>query len=534
MGHSKAAPRFAKAVALHRQGDGSGAARLYEQVLKVEPGHVPARYNLALALLENDRIAPALAHLDHILARHPAEPGALYTKGRALAHLGRGDEALDVLARAAAADPGNAEVLLVTANIHGGAGRLGLAEADLRRALAMRPGYVDALINLGRTLSELGRFAAAEEAIRAALARAPGHPAALNNLGNLLKLGGRSEDAIAAFERVLAAWPEFAEAHHNLGLLKLAHGRFAEGWRELEWRWRLPNVADYGQRAFPSPAWDGRPLAAGKKLLLWGEQGVGDEILGLGMAADAARLGGGCVIECDPRLVPLFARSAPDMDFIARRTPADPRTAAADIGANCPLVSLGRFCRTGFDQFPRAPYLTADGALAERLRRRYRGAGGGPVIGLSWRSKRPSVAGALKSSQILEWAPVLTLPGVTFVNLQYGDCSADLEQARRELGVTIVQDPDIDPMTDLDGFAAQVAAMDLVVSTSNTTVHVAGALGVPVWNLLPRGPGLMWYWFVGREDSPWYGSMRLLRQDEAGDWTSLLGRVAQEVGARFS
>jgi hypothetical protein len=138
-----------------------------------------------------------------------------------------------------------------------------------------------------------------------------------------------------------------------------------------------------------------------------------------------------------------------------------------------------------------------------------------------------------KGTQLAEWKEIIGNPGAFFVNLQYGDCTQEIEAARAATGVAVYSDPGIDAMKDLDGFAAQVRAMDMVVSTSNTTVHFAGAQNVPCWTLLPAGPGALWYWFTGREDSPWYPSMRLLRRAVDGTWRDLIARAGSELAAHL-
>ncbi|MBI3710900.1 MAG: hypothetical protein HY246_24910, partial [Proteobacteria bacterium] len=284
------------------------------------------------------------------------------------------------------------------------------------------------------------------------------------------------------------------------------------------------------RRDFRQPPWDGRPLSQ-TKLLLWGEQGVGDEIIYAGLVGEAGERAGACMLECEPRLVPLFARSFRQIEVVARSDPAHPSTVASDIGAQLALGSLPGLLRPSFDSFrPHRGYLAADPARAAALRARYRALGPGPVVGVGWRSSRRDLT-RWKSSDLSDWGPILTLPGVVFVNLQYGDCRAELQQVQETIGVTIHDDREIDSLKDLDAFAAQVAATDLTVSISNTAVHFAGALNVPVWTLLPTGLGLLHYWFLEREDSPWYPSMRLFRQRKLGDWGDVIARVAAELRA---
>jgi hypothetical protein len=223
-------------------------------------------------------------------------------------------------------------------------------------------------------------------------------------------------------------------------------------------------------------------------------------------------------------------RSFPQAKVAPRQEPLPKAATAADIDCQMSLSDLGRAFRRSFEDFPRRDrLLTADAARRDALRARYAARQpGAPIVGLSWSSKHNPEVGWLKSMGLSDLDPILRTPGVTFVNLQYGDWRAALAETKERTGVEILDDPDIDPLVDMDAFAAQVAAMDLVVSVSNTTVHVAGALDIPTWVMAPEGRGRMWYWFRDRSDSPWYSSVRLLPQD--GGWQQVIARCAVELG----
>jgi hypothetical protein len=230
-------------------------------------------------------------------------------------------------------------------------------------------------------------------------------------------------------------------------------------------------------------------------------------------------------------LVPLMRRSFPNAQVAERKDPLPKAAAAADIDCQMSLSDLGRAFRRGFADFPRRDrLLTADARRRDALHGKYAARRpGAPIIGLSWSSKHNYEVGWLKSMDITDWAPILRTPGATFVNLQYGDWQTALADVHARTGVEIVDDPEIDPLKDMDAFAAQVAAMDLVISVSNTTVHVAGALGVPTWVMAPEGRARMWYWFRDRAESPWYSSVRLLAQDGEG-WQPVIARCAGDLG----
>jgi len=192
------------------------------------------------------------------------------------------------------------------------------------------------------------------------------------------------------------------------------------------------------------------------------------------------------------------------------------------------IASLGQHLRPSLTQFPqRQCYLKPDEERLAEFKRRY-----GPKlkVGISWRSSSP-LFGAKKSSSLLDWAPILKTTGVQFVSLQYGDTAEELSLAQEEFGVEIIQDSDVNQLKDMDTFFAQVGAMDLVISTSNTSVHVSGSLGRPTWLLLPQTSGVHWYWFFDTPNTPWYPSILIHRQSNSGEWEPLISRVAENLAA---
>lgn len=461
------------------------------------------------------------------LAKHPERAEALHYLGLLLDQRGAHAEAIALVERSLALAPDRAAFHCNFGGVLDRAGRAEAAVDAYGRALALRPDYALALERLGHLCYRLGRFADAERAFAALTRLRPDRVDALGELSKCLIQQARFAEAETACRRIVALAPRSSTGHYALAMSLMIQEKLGEGFDEYEWRWqtlRFPST----RRPFAAPPWDGAPLDDGV-LLLWGEQGAGDEILHAGLVEEAAARAGRCQLECDARLVPLLARSFPAIAVVPRRMPPHPKTSDAAIARQAPIGSLPRLLRRRLADFPARPsYLAADRDRVEALRAGYRARGRGPLIGLAWRSKATK-AGAAKSTALLDWAPILTTPGVTFVNLQYGDCAPELAAIEGALGVSVHHDGTIDQMHDLDGFAAQVAALDLVISVSNTTVHFAGALGTPCWVLLPAGPGLIWYWFLDREDSPWYASLRLFRQLSPGAWAPVLERVAGEL-----
>lgn len=271
-------------------------------------------------------------------------------------------------------------------------------------------------------------------------------------------------------------------------------------------------------RVYPQPLWSGEKLASGR-LLIWGEQGVGDEVMFAGLIPDVIRAGNRCVMDCDARLKPLFARSFPSVEVFSVQELRN--NSPQDIAAHLPSGSLPGIFRTTETAFAdtASPYLFADPAARDRFRVRY--SDGKKQIGLAWYTSNPKT-GRNRSIDLSLFTPLFARPGIRWVSLQYGDHSA-LESQAAAAGAPLLIDRSVNQLADMDVFAAQIAAMDLVVTIDNSTAHLAGALGVPTRVLLPAVPD--WRWLEAREDTPWYPSLRLFRQPKPGDWQS----VAQTV-----
>lgn len=308
----------------------------------------------------------------------------------------------------------------------------------------------------------------------------------------------------------------------------LSYRHFAEGWADYRIRWRLP------PNVWNSPRYDLGliPVAPGTKpdkpFWLWTEQGLGDEILLASVIADARKAGLNFVFGCNPRNISIFRRRFPDLRIVDVTRMR--RTDLGEIRLQMPLADLTALMRPDESSFTATePYLLADPGLKERLRQKYLAhAPGNLLVGISWHSGKAARA-RQKSTALPDWAPILRLPGITFVNLQYGESQPALAEIRDTLGIEILHDSSINPLGPTDAAAAQIAALDFVITVSNTAAHVAGALGVPGLVMLPATYGLQWYWFRDTTRSLWYESLTLLRQDKAGNWQSVLAEAKNRL-----
>ncbi|MCH7865252.1 MAG: tetratricopeptide repeat protein [Proteobacteria bacterium] len=556
-------PTGSREQALARMADHFRQGRLQEaesgllEIQRLEPDFPDVPHLLALIALQTGRAGEAAGHLEKALALVPASAELRDLLGIAFCECGRFEDAEAAFGRALKIAPESPGTL---GNLGNALRRLERNEEAcevLRESLRLRPGHGDTAFNLGCALNNLEDWAGAEDAFRVAVAGQPGDADAYLNLSSALLEQRKIEDGIAAAERALELDPKNAGALNNLARAAMAlhrldeaekyarqaveidpehaaaqqalcqlhfiQGRWREAWEAYWWRWR--SRIGSRTRPFPQTPWAGEPLA-GRKILVWGEQGVGDEILFTSMVPDLLEAGAEVMLECDERLVDLYARSFPAVRCVPRLDPPADEALDAAIDFQAPSGSLGLWLRAEEAAFPGRPsFLVADAEAAAGFRSRYAEDGGDLLVGLSWFSLRPG-----KSIDLDIMEPLFEVPGVRFIDLQYGDTAQERARFERRTGHRLIHDASVDPMADLDGFAAQVAFLDLVISISNTTVHMAGALGVPVWLMLSTH--LIWRWGVERSDSLWYPTARLFRQAQTGDWPGLVERVRRELAAR--
>jgi len=420
------------------------------------------------------------------------------------------------------------------------------AKAPLRRALALQPDLAVSWNRLGTAHARTGEFEQALSCHQRAVDSEPDNNRLKADLASCLADSGNLQGAVDAYHRLQQLEPDNLDDRKDLAMVLLKKGNFVAGWEEYDSRLMAVRtdrvkVTPEGEQVrvstplpttprsvdFPQPRWSGEPLKD-RRVLIWSEQGIGDEFMFASMYSEIIEQAGSCLIECDMRTHALLSRSFPTAELVGASTPPQPPTQAADIDYQSAMGSLGRWLRRSEESFSRAKrgYFKADEARADELRKRYRSDGAQAVVGISFRTANPASAWMRNASMDL-WHPVLAQKDARFVCLQYGDCTKILDDLKEATGVEVLQDTEIDPITDVDGFAAQIAALDLVISIDNSTVHLAGALDIPVWTLLPYAPD--WRWMLDRRDSLWYPSMRLLRQPSPGQWRPVFEEVSVEL-----
>jgi tetratricopeptide (TPR) repeat protein len=512
------------AVRHHQAGRLTEAARIYRQILAVDKRQADSAHLLGMIAFHAGRHELAAGMIRKAIAINPKEASYHSDLGTVIHAQGDVQEAAACYRRALNLNPQVAEIHFNLGNILQSQEKLDAAVACHERALALKPELADAHHSLGNAFQSQGKLAEAVACYERALALRQDYAQAHYNLGCALRALGNVDEAAARFGSALALQPDYSQAGFTAALVQLLQGDFATGWQNYERRWQSIDHRT-PMRRYPQPLWRGEKLASGR-LLLWGEQGVGDEIMFAGLIPDVLRLGNRCLLDCDARLKPLFVRSFPGIDVIPRRDPTNDyaeRHRELNIRAHLPCGSLPSLFRTSHAGFAAttSPYLLADPAKRDRFRARY-AQSNERLVGLAWYTTNRKT-GRDRSIDLSQFVPLFARPGIRWISLQYGDHDA-LEREKTAASAPILIDRSVDQLANLDLFAAQIAALDLVITIDNSTAHLAGALGVPAWVLLPFAPD--WRWLLAREDSPWYPTLRLFRQPKRGDWQSVVREVA--------
>lgn len=473
------------------------------------------------------KLAQALTELpaDSVSANQPADSQAVFKAAMARHQSGDIGGAAQLYSEVLMLDANHADALHLSGVIALQQGQHDRAEVLIRQAIRSNPRVPWYFSNLGNVYKAQDRLVAAAIELRRALQLDPSFADAHYNLANVLREQGLLEEAERHYQQATELAPDNATFHYNRALVLLQQGKLEQGWEQHDyWRWGTPGgELDQRRQRFPQPLWSGEPLAD-RSIAVWAEQGLGDEIRFASQYADLLDQTGRVVIECDARLIALFTRSWPKAQFVARDKEPCPALTDAALAFQSPAGSLARWLRPNLDGFPRIPYLKADQDRAAFWGTRLDALGRGLKVGICWRSAVRSEQRDRCYADIDDWSPVLGVPGVVFVNLQYGDCEDEVARMEQASGTSIHRWHDIDLMNDIDGVAALMSNLDLVISAPTAVAEMAGALGLPAWTMfyayespmeLGTGPTV-----------PWYAKMRKFVRTAGQGWRDVLDAIA--------
>jgi tetratricopeptide (TPR) repeat protein len=539
-------------IVLMAQGRIPDAAANFPKALQLRPQHSEAHFGMGVALSQMHQLQPALAAFRQTVALSPNHAIAWMLLGNTLRELNQMEEAVSAYRRAIALNPKLPDVHNNLGGALGNLNRLDEAEAAFRTALALQPNDVSACNNLGLALQKLNRLDEALALFQQAVKSKPDHAEYLNNLGMTLGDSGHLEDALSAFRRAITLKPDnveyvyhmgvaledlarpedallayhkaltlnpnHAETHMSIGMVHLLMGNFAAGWKEYEWRAKCPHVPM--QRNFSQPQWTGSDLT-GKTILLHWEQGLGDTIHFIRYAPLVAARGARVILKCQPELETLMKRINGISTIAVHENLLPP------FDLHCPLQSLPLAFGTTLDAIPTTiPYITPPPDRVEAWANRLGPSAGEHRVGLAWAGQPKHRNDRRRSMRLNQFAPLAEIKPARFFSLQKGPAAAQTTTAPPSLHLV---DYTAD-LHDLADTAALIANLDLVICVDTSVAHLAGAMGKPVWLLLPFVPD--WRWLLNRTNSPWYPTMRIFRQPTECDWDSVIADVGSAIAQR--
>jgi tetratricopeptide (TPR) repeat protein len=516
-------PLLQQAIAHHQAGHFAEAEAIYRRVLARQPKQANALHYLGVLAGQAGEHQAAIDLIRRAVSLHPQDREAQLNLANTLAlyaislhNVGKSDQAIPLLREALSMEPENAQTrlnLALALNNYGNVlrerGAVDEALSALREAQSLRPDLAQVRNNLASALRDNYQLDEAILEYRQAIALDPRYAQAWNNLGVALREKLQIQEAIDAHRRAIAIQPSYADAHFALGWALLLTGNFVEGWKEYEWRLRQKNAS------LLERTWDGAELN-GKTILLHAEQGFGDTIQYARFIPRVAQGGGKIILACQSELVRLL-KNLPGVDRVVSNAEALP-----PFDVRCPLMSLPLvFATEASTILANIPYLTPDADDVARWSKRLK-PGQRLRVGVSWSGRPTHPDDRNRSIPLHDFRPLFQHSEIEIHSLQ-PSAGQGADMGLIEYG---------DALKDFADTAALIGNLDLIISVDTAVAHLAGAMGKPVWLLLPYSPD--WRWMLNHSDSPWYPTMRLFRQSRLRDWVSVVNQVAQQLSITAS
>ncbi|MBM4147312.1 MAG: tetratricopeptide repeat protein [Nitrospira sp.] len=538
------------AVEYHQKGNLREAERILRGILHVQPDNIETLYFLAEIVYQLGKYDSAEQYVRNALMYDPANAEAYNNLGIILQAKKQLDTAIQSYQKAAELNPNLPDVYMNMGLCFKEKGQIDSAAECYQKALELNPGMTDAYINLGIAFQTKGKFDDAimycqkalqinpydanlhynlgialqekgqlDEAVtcyREALQLNPLDAVICNNLAFALQENGRPYEAMPYYQKALQLNSGYATAHWNMSLALLLTGNFREGWKEYEWRWETEYLTS-SRRDFQQPLWNGSDIK-GSTILLHAEQGLGDTIQFIRYAPLVAQRGARIIFECFKELTSLLQF----IDGIEQVVTHGEELPEFDV--HCPLLSLPLVFNTTIETIPaNVPYLKSEPMLTNRWKERMQHDKSRCKVGIAWAGNPGFKQNRFRNSPLDIFLTLAHLHGVALYSLQKGE---EAKQTKN-LPENVKLFDYTDQIVDFSDTAALMENLDLIISVDTAVAHLAGALGKPVWTLLPFSPE--WRWLLKREDTPWYPTMRLFRQSSLGDWESVMVRVLNEL-----
>ena len=462
-------------VALRDCGKFDEAVEAYRKSISLRPDYAEAYNNMGVALKDQNKLEEAIEAYNKSISLKPNYAEAYNNMGVALNKQGDLERAMDFYKKCISLQPVHAKGHFNMGNALRDQLKLDEAIEYYNKSILLKPNYYEAYKNMGNVLQDKCRFEDALEAYKKTLLFLPNDAGTYNNIGTTYQKMGKHEEAESNFRQAILIKPDFAETHPNLSFTLLSNSKIKEGLEEFEWRWKtskfLPQL-----RYFSKPKWDGKTSLSGKRILIWCEQGIGDTLNFSTCVSFVSEKAEHCILECQEKLVPLLKRSFPNIEVKPEDRSKDIKR--DDFDFHLPMGSLYKHFLEENTEIPKPEaYLVPDPIRVEYWKERLKSLGKGPYIGICWKSSVVSAYRLLHYPNILKWSPVLSIPDVTFINLQYEGFADDLVKVKNDLGVTINNFDDLDQFNNVDDVTALCAALNMAVTTKVTPMILSSGVG---------------------------------------------------------
>jgi len=502
--------------------------KLFESIIIASPNDHNAYYNLAAFQQKQKKYDKSLESYQKVLELDENNVNAIYNIGNILIDTKDYFNAVEYFKRVIEFQPNSDDAMNNLGFLNMELGDYEQAIIYLNKAISINSDNFSALNNLGKVCEKKFLYLEALKYFDAAIRLKPDLSETYSNRGVLFKELKKYDSALYNFDKAILCDSQHSDARYNKAILLLQLKQLAIGWDLYQWRWDIKT--EFSKKLETSiPAWDGRTSGKQIKILFWAEQGIGDEIFYFGMLNNFAQFDAQITVSADVRLHALFKRSMPEAEFIDNKEITkvcdeiafDYQAPIGDIGHLCSVAKLLEH------QSPK-PFLNINKSRSNDFKNKNLFLSGKFVCGISWKSNNKDI-GSVKSLNLIDLSPLLSLENVEFVSLQYGSTADDIELVEKSIGRKIHTIGDLDIFNDLDGLTSLISICDCVVTTSNITAHLAGAIGKKGMVLMPYSKGKIWYWHSGEGQSLWYPSLELVSQSHMNDWTDPINKCKEWV-----
>jgi tetratricopeptide (TPR) repeat protein/ADP-heptose:LPS heptosyltransferase len=506
-------------------GEFAEAIKYYRLALKLDPNANQIFYNLARALKATGRFDEAVNAYQEALKINPTFILAYFNLGSLYNEIGQYNLAIMKFSEALDIQPSNSQLFYSRGIAYDNLKQYDFAIKDYDQAIKIDVNFESAYSNKSGVLTNLNLYQEAIECINCAIKINPNNPINYNKKAFILEEMKDFNGAISNYDQAIKIQPDFSEAKKNKATCKLALNFFREGWLLYEARW-LDTLKNVRLKTSKPELLDFK--ISNKTIYIWGEQGVGDQILYSSLLPSLLNTPNKFIVSVDQRLISLFSRSfslASNTIFInANDIPSEEL-----YDYHIPIGSLGKICRNSVEDFKNqvVNFLVNDQDQSKFLHQKIK-VNNNKICGISWKSKNTQF-GDKKSIPLEQLLPILLIPNITFVNLQYGNTSEERNDIFSEYGIEIKSFDEIDNFNDIDSLASLIGACDFIVSVSNVTAHIAGALNKKTYLLLPFSYGKIWYWGEDSDSSLWYPSIQILRQCKPNSWNQAIEDLSNKI-----